>query len=81
MFKELESYHWVNNDVKIADFFDELPKVVQNLIIECEQMDAEENYAYVNLCESVEDVAKLFVPDGIIKKEHFNKICCRYWGI
>ena len=79
-FVELETYRWTDNRVKIQDFYDQLPQVIKNLIIDLEKADEVEDWGYFNLCDSIENVAKLYVPEGKITKEQFNKLCLRYNG-
>ncbi len=78
--KTLESYRWTDNSVKIDDFYDCLPQLVKNIIDDLERADAEEDWGYTNLCDSLENIAKFLVPEGIITKEQFDRLCMRYYG-
>lgn len=78
--KTLEYYHWTDDKVRIDDFYEGLPKVIRNLVDDLEKADEEEDWGYINLCESLEDAAKLYVPEGRITKEQFDRLCRRYYG-
>lgn len=80
MFIEQKEYRWVDNSVKIDDFYDDLPPVIKNLVDDCEKADAEEDWAYTNYCDSVENASKLYVPSGRITKDQFERLCMRYYG-
>ena len=78
--EKLKSYRWVDDDINIDDFYDELPQIVKNIVDDLEKADAEEHYGYFEWCESLEYIAKQFVPDGIITREQWERLCSRYWG-
>lgn len=78
--RTLENYRWTDNSINIDDFYDSLPKMVREIVDACEKADAEDDWSYPNLCESLENVAKQYVVAKIITKEQWDKLCCRYYG-
>lgn len=78
--EKLEYYRWVDNDVNIDDFYDNLPPIVKDIVDRLEKADLEEHYGYFELCEALENVAKQFVPDGTITRKQWELLCSRYWG-
>ena len=68
---------WINKEIDI-DF--EVPKSLQNLIDELENLDDEENYAYFNYSEALDDGAKELVVKGKLTKEQWDLLCARYGG-
>lgn len=79
-FRELENYRWVNNSVKIDDFYDKLPKWVRQLVQQCEMSDKEKNLLYPDYCEDLDIQAKECYACGIITKNQYERICARYYG-
>lgn len=72
-----KKYNWINDEVKI-DF--PLPQILQDKVIELEQLDSEMDYFYFDVCEYLDDDAKLFYVDGVITKEQWDKLITRYDG-
>lgn len=67
--------NWINEEIKI-DF--SLPKIIVNLIEDLERLNNEEDYAYFNYSETLDDVAKEFCVLGQLTKEQWNLLCLKY---
>jgi len=80
MMEKLKQYRWVDDSISIDDFYDNLPEIVKNLIMDIERADAEEHYGYFDWCEALEYISKQFVPPGIITMEQRERLCNRYYG-
>lgn len=78
--KTLEQYRWTDNSIKIDDFYDSLPGIIKSIVDDLERADAEADWSYTNLCDSLENKAKLYVPEGRITQEQFERLCMRYYG-
>lgn len=70
-----KKYTWINDDIKI-DF--PLPKLLQNLVEELEELDLEENWLYLDQCEFLENITKECIISGWITDEQRDLLCRRY---
>lgn len=74
---EDKKYHWVNDDVKI-DF--SVPRALQILMDQCEQLDLEEDYAYFNYIETLDCDVKELVRMGVLTNKQWDIINMRYFS-
>ena len=72
-----KKYHWVDDTIKI-DF--KLPKTVQQIVDELEEMDRDEDWCYFDRCEFIENYTKDFVYSGELTMKQRDLLCARYHG-
>lgn len=68
-------FHWIDDTIKI-DF--PVPKAMQILMNECEQLDLDEDYAYFNYIETLDCDAKELVYRGILTEKQWDIINTKY---
>lgn len=65
-----ENFRWIRSDIDISSFYDRLTNVLKELIAEAEEADRNnEEMVLYELQDSIENQAKLLVPDVISHKE------------
>ncbi len=74
-----ENFRWIRSDIDISSFYDRLTDVVKELIAEAEEADRnDEEMVLYELQDSIENQAKLLVPDVISHKE-WDMLCEKYY--
>lgn len=74
---DFKKYNWINNEIEI-DF--PLPKLMQNLIVRLEELEAAGDYSYFNVSEALDCAAKEMVVQGLMTKEQWDLLCAKYDG-
>lgn len=70
-------HHFINDDI-IIDF--KLPKLIQNVILELEELDKEEDYCYFDYSSALDNIAKSFYADGVLTKKQWELLAEKYNG-
>lgn len=74
-----KKFQFLNNDIDISDFYNKLAPELKELIAEAEKFDEEgKEGALLGICEGIEDIAKLYVPE-ILSKEEWDRLCTKYY--
>ncbi len=72
-----KQYHWVDDTIKI-DF--KLPKYLQSVVDELEELDQNEDWVYFDRCAFIENCTKEYIYSGELTMEQRDKLCARYHG-
>ncbi len=72
-----KKYNWVRDDI-VIDF--KVPKIIENLMLDLEELDKNEDYGYCNYFEGLDNLAKESYVQGLITKEQWNILIKRYGG-
>lgn len=70
-----KKFRWIRDDIEI-NF--PLPEICRNIIKDLERFDLEENYAYDNLAETLDHVAKELYAEGVLTKKQWETLCAKY---
>lgn len=73
--KEINFFHWIQNDI-VIDFA--VPELLKNTMIEAEELDKENNKEYFCVAEAIDMICKEYCKKRILTKEQWDLICKKY---
>ena len=74
-------FQFLDNNIDISDFYGKLAPELKELIAEAEKLDREGNEGeLLGICEGIECIAKLYVPDRL-SYEEWDRLCAKYYPI
>lgn len=74
-----ESRKWINRDIDISSFADNLPRSVFELFEEAEEAERKgEEFAYYEICDNIDIAGKLLATEGVITDAEWDKMCQKY---